>query len=107
MNSDSLTRKKRIFSGRRGDRSKAPRCGARTRRGTPCKRPAEKNPQTGRRTRCRLHGGFCTGPRTPEGKSRVAAAQFKHGRYTKAAKESRRLLRAKLLKLRLKAKGTK
>jgi len=25
--------------------------------------------------RCRLHGGLSTGPQTPEGKARIAAAQ--------------------------------
>jgi hypothetical protein len=96
-----------LFSGLRGDPSKALRCGARTRRGTPCKRPAERNPQTGKRTRCRLHGAYCTGPRSQEGKARVAAAQLKHGRYTKVAKEARRLIRIKLAKLRQKTKGKK
>jgi len=27
------------------------------------------------------HGGLSTGPRTSEGKARIAAAQLKHGRY--------------------------
>lgn len=54
------------------------RCGARTKAGTPCKRPAVK--RTGR---CTRHGGKSTGPRTEEGRARIAAAQFKHGRLTK------------------------
>ena len=29
--------------------------------------------------RCHLHGGASTGPRTAEGRSRIAAAQYKHG----------------------------
>lgn len=42
-------------------------CGARTRKGTPCKqRNLERN------GRCKFHGGLSTGPRTPEGKARVA-----------------------------------
>jgi len=45
-------------------------CGARTRRGTPCR----ANSEPGKR-RCRFHGGRSTGPRTPEGKSRIAEAQ--------------------------------
>jgi hypothetical protein len=45
------------------------RCGARTRRGTPCQKP----PLDGK-TRCRLHGGLSTGPRTAEGRARIAAA---------------------------------
>ncbi|MDB3929681.1 hypothetical protein N9413_10870, partial [Paracoccaceae bacterium] len=44
-------------------------CGARTRRGTACQKP----PLNGK-TRCRLHGGLSTGPKTPEGKARIAAA---------------------------------
>jgi hypothetical protein len=47
-----------------------PRCGAKTRAGGQCRAPAVPD---GRR--CRMHGGLSTGPRTPEGKARVAAAQ--------------------------------
>jgi hypothetical protein len=54
------------------------RCGARTKAGTPCQRPAVK--QTGR---CTRHGGKSTGPRTEAGRARIAAAQLKHGRLTK------------------------
>jgi transcriptional regulator with XRE-family HTH domain len=43
-------------------------CGARTRKGLPCKRPAYPN------GRCRNHGGLSTGARTPEGKARCMAA---------------------------------
>ena len=43
-------------------------CGAKTRRGTPCKR----RDLYGLSARCRLHGGLSTGPRTPEGKRRAA-----------------------------------
>jgi hypothetical protein len=48
------------------------RCGALTRRGTPC--VAQGNGKGGR---CRNHGGLSTGPRTPEGKQRIAATQRK------------------------------
>jgi len=51
-------------------------CGAKTRSGHACRKPALK-----RKRRCRLHGGQSTGPRTAEGRARIAAAQFKHGRY--------------------------
>ena len=54
------------------------RCGARTKAGTPCQRPAVK--ETGR---CNRHGGKSTGPRTEEGRARIAAAQTTHGRLTK------------------------
>jgi hypothetical protein len=59
------------------------RCGAKTRTGTPCRRPAMPN------GRCRLHGGLSTGPRTPEGRRRIRLALLKHGRYTKQAKQER------------------
>ena len=54
------------------------RCGAKTRRGTACQRPANK--KTGR---CRLHGGASTGPRTEDGRARISAANLRHGKYTK------------------------
>ena len=65
-----------------------PRCGARTRRGTPCKGPAMGN------ARCRMHGGASTGPRTPEGLERLVQARTVHGGYGAEAKGFRRLLRA-------------
>ena len=52
------------------------RCDARTRSGTLCRKYPMK-----RKRRCRLHGGLSTGPKTAEGRARIAAAQFKHGRY--------------------------
>ena len=67
-----------------GDFMKAPRCGAKTRRGTPCQAPAMKN------GRCRLHGGKSTGPKTREGIERIRQAHLKHGRYTKDAIASRK-----------------
>jgi hypothetical protein len=92
--------KKAGFRGLPGDPSKAPRCGAKTRKGTPCRSPAMVNPQTGKRIRCRMHGGACTGPRTPEGKARSAAAHLRHGRYTQDAIAERAALRAKIRSLK-------
>ena len=46
---------------------KRTRCGARTRRGTPCKRVALPS------GRCPNHGGLSTGPKTPEGRRRALA----------------------------------
>jgi hypothetical protein len=63
---------------------KAPRCGAITRKGTPCQSPAMKN------GRCRLHGGKSTGPKTPEGIERIRQAHLKHGEYTKKAIKERK-----------------
>ena len=61
------------------------RCGAKTRRGTPCKRPANK-----RNGRCRLHGGASTGPRTKEGLAKIAAANTTTGQHTRAMIARRR-----------------
>ncbi|MGH8772881.1 MAG: HGGxSTG domain-containing protein [Pyrinomonadaceae bacterium] len=52
----------------------SPRCGAKTRSGTPCRAPA-----VGGKRRCRMHGGTSTGP--PKGSQNA----LKHGRYTVAA----------------------
>jgi hypothetical protein len=56
-----------------------PRCGARTRSGTPCGGAAMAN------GRCRMHGGPSTGPRTPEGLERSRQANWKHGRKSAEA----------------------
>jgi hypothetical protein len=74
-----------------GDFSKAPRCGAKTRRSTPCQCPAMAN------GRCRLHGGLSMGPKTAEGIERIRRAVTKHGRYSAAAKTEARYFR-RLLK---------
>ena len=58
-----------------------PRCGAKTRRGTPCRASAIWSTRSRRFTRCRNHGGLSTGPRTPEGIERIRRAVTKHGRY--------------------------
>ena len=57
---------------------RAPRCRARTRRGSPCQSPAMKN------GRCRMHGG--TSPGAPKGNKNA----LKHGRYTAEAIARRR-----------------
>ena len=60
-------------------------CNAKTRSGGGCKRFG--NIKNGR---CHLHGGKSTGPRTDEGRARIAAAHFKHGNRTKQAIAERR-----------------
>jgi hypothetical protein len=70
---------------RPGDPHSAPRCGAKTRRGSACQAPAMAN------GRCRLHGGKSTGPRTVEGLERCRRANWKHGFYSKKA-TNRRLI---------------
>jgi len=60
---------KGVFTGTRGqlwgEGSRIKTCNARTRKGTLCQKPAEVHPSTGRRLRCRLHGGR-GGSRTEE-----------------------------------------
>lgn len=70
-----------------GNPMNAPRCGAKTRRGTPCNAPAMSN------GRCRLHGGKSTGPRTPEGLERSRKANFKHGLYSAESLAERKFIR--------------
>ena len=48
------------------------RCGARTRKGTPCRARTMHG-----KARCKFHGGASTGPRTSEGRARIAEAQRK------------------------------
>ena len=61
------------------------RCGAKTRRGTGCQRPANK-----KNGRCRLHGGASTGAKTSEGRERISQANMRHGKYTKEKLEKQR-----------------
>lgn len=61
------------------------RCGAKTRRGTECQRPAHKHNK-----RCSLHGGRSTGAKTAEGLLRISEANLRHGRYTKDRLERQR-----------------
>ena len=58
------------------------RCEAKTKKGTPCQRPA-KLPVG----RCRLHGGASTGPKTEDGLKRLADSKTIHGRFTKIERE--------------------
>lgn len=51
------------------------RCGAKTRKGTPC----HAKPIPGK-ARCKFHGGLSTGPKTPEGRARIAEAQRRRWR---------------------------
>jgi hypothetical protein len=62
-----------------------PKCGAKTRKGSPCRSPAMTN------GRCRLHGGLSTGAKTPEGLARCG--NWKHGRYSKLEKQRKALVR--------------
>lgn len=61
-----------------------PRCGAKTRSGTPCRGPGMLN------GRCRMHGGTSTGPRTEQGLERCRRANWKHGRRSAKATHERK-----------------
>ena len=62
----------------------AQRCGALTRAGEPCRRPAIRG-----RRRCRLHGGLSPG--APRG---AKNGNFRNGNWTAEAIEERRWLRS-------------
>ena len=66
--------------------NQAPRCDARTRRGTPCQSPAVKG-----RKRCRMHGGAEGIGGQPGNRNAL-----KHGRYTAEAIAQRREVAALL-----------
>lgn len=55
-------------------------CGAKTRKGTPCKLPAD----VWGRGRCKFHGGMSTGPKTAEGKQKSA----ENGRTPKKSRKT-------------------
>ena len=82
--------------------TKPRRCGAKTRSGTPC----AKYPIAGKR-RCRLHGGMSTGPRTPEGRARIAQANLRHGKYVgwRAHREREKYYFAEIRRLMAEAKA--
>jgi glucans biosynthesis protein len=70
----------------------APRCGAKTRSGKPCRSPGM--PKNGR---CRMHGG--TNPGGPIGNQHA----LKHGRYSAEAIERRRQISRLLRSMRASA----
>ena len=67
------------------------KCLALTRRGTAC----QKLPLRGK-SRCRLHGGLSTGPKTARGRAKIAQAHYKHGRRSKKFVEARAKIWAEL-----------
>lgn len=63
------------------------RCKARSSRtGLQCRRPALKSSRT---QKCQFHGGRGSGPKTAEGRARIARAHLVHGMDTKSMRESR------------------
>jgi hypothetical protein len=88
-----------------GDPGTATKCLAKTRSGRPCQAPAMRNPLSGNKLRCRMHGGCSTGPKTSEGKERVRMAHWRHGERSTETIARRRafrsMVRAYLLELDL------
>ena len=66
----------------------SPRCGVKTRKGTPCQAPALSG-----KARCRMHGG-AAGSGAPKGNQNA----LKHGLYTKEAQAVRKHVRELLQK---------
>ncbi|MHA6686881.1 HGGxSTG domain-containing protein [Mesorhizobium sp. A556] len=58
-------------------------CGAKTRKGAPCRAKALPG-----RNRCKFHGGMSTGPKTIQGRDRIAEAQRRRWREYHAAQAS-------------------
>ena len=58
-----------------------------------------RSPAIAGKTTCRIHGGKSTGPRTIEGKARIAAAHTVHGRETRKVRSERRVKIAELQEL--------
>ena len=73
---------------RQGDFRNAPRCGAKTRQGHPCRGPCIHG-----RHRCRMHGGQSNGPNTLAGLERSRMASWKSGRYSASALAEQREVR--------------
>ena len=75
------------------------RCHAKTRRGTPCLKPALKG-----KTRCQLHGGKSTGARTAEGLQKLRGIHFVHGQRTRKSIEDHRRFMREIKRLELLAR---
>jgi hypothetical protein len=80
-----------------GGRITCLRCTARsTRTGLQCGRAALKASKT---QKCQFHGGRGSGPKTAEGKARIAAARTTHGQQTKEALAAHSAASARLARL--------
>ena len=87
-----------------GDPSVSPRCSARARSGALCRAPAMWSKKAQRYTRCRMHGGASSGPKTPAGLEKCRRSNWKHGERSAAAIAERRKLRAEIRELILEMK---
>jgi hypothetical protein len=80
-----------------GGKIKCMRCTAHSSRTKQqCGRPALKSSSM---QKCQFHGGRSTGPKTAEGKARIAALHTKHGRETRAKRAERSEASAHLSRL--------
>ena len=75
------------------------RCGAKTRRGSRCLKPALKG-----KKRCQLHGGKSTGARTAEGLQKLREMHWKHGQRSREVIERSRERGRELKRLELLAR---
>lgn len=80
-----------------GGRITCHRCTAKSSRtGLQCGRPALKSSST---HKCQFHGGRGSGPKTAEGKARIAAAHTVNGQETRAVRAERSAASARLSRL--------
>ena len=80
-----------------GGKIRCQRCTAQSSRtGEQCGRPALK---ASRNQKCQYHGGRGSGPKTAEGKARIAAAHTVHGQETQTARAERSAASARLSRL--------
>ena len=78
-----------------GGRIRCHRCQAKSKRtGLQCRAPAMSG-----KVMCARHGGKSTGPKTEAGRRKIAAANLKHGLYTKGAIEKRQEIAARIAQL--------
>ena len=86
-----------------GGRILCRQCTAKSKRtGVQCRGAAIKDSPT---TKCRAHGGKSTGPKTPEGRARIAAANTVHGNETRAKRHAHGQTVARLAALEALARG--
>lgn len=80
-----------------GGKIQCQRCTAQSSRtGEQCGRPALKSSRT---QKCQFHGGRGSGPKTAEGKARIAAAHTVHGQETKEVRADRSAASTRLSQL--------
>ena len=84
---DPIVDGKALYLVTAGGKIKCLRCTAKSSRTKQqCGRPALKSSKT---QKCQFHGGRSSGPKTPEGKARIAASHTVHGGESKSARAER------------------